>query len=673
MSYSYRVLGGRFVRKYVAARSQPVYMTESQAQDIVANLCTVPFERSKTVNAMIAYHTDDVVDEQSGTTGFDQNVKIQGSFDASAFCAGHVAGMHRAYATACVYVYKVPSSAVGTTLESITLNVVSDPYNAQGVRLHVMTNSDGTIPMGCHELRGEDSSGVIIEDGTTASGVAVRTARTVGGVEYWYPTNEKVKITPTNGLELSEYLLVAVLKESYSAVRGNWIEGSSYIENDCTIELDDECSELDSNELNDLSEGSLQYCVKTLHVYNQNSIPYESGSSVGIANIFRDENDNIEIVPCGHVINGREVLCAIGNLKTNSSTDIKGFAVYAVEGSNSSILMFGGLSTILPKLQEMINAGIVKIVGVNMFKASSGSGDGRRFAILKTNKPISNPWNAAFWFDVDSNFSVSGVEAFVESSNIAIALDAENVASEPGGSLVNDEVPLSVVATNRELWTAFTDGKRVRTWTAGFPLHKIISSTDVDGLGYDFINHSINSSGADENINNHRAISVVVRASSTISYYTYPITGYETRKIDVSCQPGIFILAFYTSASYIPVNIPFTLDNYEDIKTHCYYAQSGSESGDDSTIHVRISLSGKFTKINGMDVKSGVCVIDATATYTPGESPYYINTQTGYEIKNILPICIPSDSKLSGDVYVINNPSATNTFDIIIPTVKTKI
>ena len=101
--------------------------------------------------------------------------------------------------------------------------------------MHVFTNSTGQIPMNCHDCRGEDSSGDVIEDGTTAAAVAKRTVKTVSGTDYWYPTTSTVTLEPTGGLTLQKYLFVVVALESYSTVRGNWLEGCSFIENKVSI------------------------------------------------------------------------------------------------------------------------------------------------------------------------------------------------------------------------------------------------------------------------------------------------------------------------------------------------------------------------------------------------------------------------------------------------------
>lgn len=225
---NYKVIGKRFLKKYTAANLTPVYSSEVDVQEIVRKLCDVPWEAVSVRDAQMTYHTEEKVSEVSG---LDYNVQIRDSFDAALFCAEHKSGHHRAYANAAVYVYELPDAAVGVTLNAIKLSVTSDPYNSHGARIHVMTNSTGDIPTNCRVVRGENDDGEIIEDGTTASGVAPRTTRTVSGQDYWYPTIEDCTLEPIGGLTLQKYLMVYVGMESYATVRGNWIEGCSFMAN----------------------------------------------------------------------------------------------------------------------------------------------------------------------------------------------------------------------------------------------------------------------------------------------------------------------------------------------------------------------------------------------------------------------------------------------------------
>lgn len=226
---SYKIIGRRALRKYTAPHDSPVYAASIDAAEIVKSLCTVPWQTVAVKDARITSHTDDA--DESGVSGLDQNVASRDEFDAALFCSDHHAGMHRAHANAAVYRYRMPDAAVGKTLSSLRLDVISDAYNAAGARIHLITNATGEIPTNCRECRGESASGEIIDDGSTAAGVAPRTVQTVSGKDYWYPTSSSCTIAPAGGMVLERYLLVFVLLESYSTVRANWLEGSSYIRN----------------------------------------------------------------------------------------------------------------------------------------------------------------------------------------------------------------------------------------------------------------------------------------------------------------------------------------------------------------------------------------------------------------------------------------------------------
>ena len=221
-----KIIGQRFLRKYTAPKKTPVYSAQIDVQAITETLCDVKWEKVSVKDAAMAYHDDKLLDK---------NVVERDAFDAAIFCSDHKDGLHLAHANAAVYVYAMPDSAIGRTLSSLKVNVTSDPYNANGARLHVMTSSELAIPTNCRICRGEDESGNIIADGSTLSRVAVRTVQTVNGTDYWYPTNEKATIAPA-ALTLQKYLFVFVLLENYEAVRGNWIEGCSYISNSVEIE-----------------------------------------------------------------------------------------------------------------------------------------------------------------------------------------------------------------------------------------------------------------------------------------------------------------------------------------------------------------------------------------------------------------------------------------------------
>ena len=316
MGFKYRIIGSRNLRKYIGRISEPSYMAEAQAQKIANTFCEIPWKPVSEKSAMTTYHTDAVIDDTTGETGFDANVRLQDSFDAAAFCADHVGGMHKVYANAAVYKYKIPTGDVGKTLQSISVNTTSDPYNAQGVRLHIITNDDGVIPMGCHTLRGENSEGQVIQDGTTAQAVAIRTVRTVDRTDYWYPTVETAVIAPTSSFVLGQYLLLVVAKESYSAVRGNWIEGSSFITNDVEIELNSESTSLSPDEPTDLSND--YSIILKCHTHSGSEIVIGSAKSKNIR-VFKD----IQVLSLTSY-----VFACIGDVAEKSFSDCSNFSLY---------------------------------------------------------------------------------------------------------------------------------------------------------------------------------------------------------------------------------------------------------------------------------------------------------------------------------------------------------
>ena len=209
---TYKLIGQRFLRRYTAAEPTPVYASAVEAQKIVNELCGVPWLPSDVKTATMTSHTEEK--DKSGVSGLDANVANREGFDAALFCAGHVGGEHRAYANAAVYRYVLPDGDL-PNLTSLVASITSDPYNAAGARIAVLTNSTGEIPTSCAECRTGDAH---------LEGVAPRTVRTVDGTDYWYPA---IADADFSGLEvpLQKYLFVFVLMESYSTVRGNWLEG----------------------------------------------------------------------------------------------------------------------------------------------------------------------------------------------------------------------------------------------------------------------------------------------------------------------------------------------------------------------------------------------------------------------------------------------------------------
>ena len=219
MSYTYKVKGARWLRKYTSSAQEPVYAAQVSAQRVADTLCDVPWTRANTDEGCIfTAHSGDELDE---------NVKYRDSFDAALWCADHKNGVHRAFANACCYKIMLPDSAVGVMLESIAMKATCDPYCTYGLRIAVHASDDGVIPMGCAECRTGDAH---------SEGVAPRQASTsAAGDTLWYVNSADHTISPDGGLTLKKYLLVVVALENYATSRGNWLEGSGGVMNRFTL------------------------------------------------------------------------------------------------------------------------------------------------------------------------------------------------------------------------------------------------------------------------------------------------------------------------------------------------------------------------------------------------------------------------------------------------------
>lgn len=248
---TYKLIGQRNLRKYTAARTSPNYAATADARLVVESLCDVTWEAVRARDATMAYHTEENVGtEENPVSGLDMNVRIRDELDAALFCADHSGGQHRAYANAAVYHYVLPDGAL-PKLTKLTASVTSDPYNAAGARIAILTNANGEIPKNCNDCRTGDAH---------ADGVAPRTVAANGN---WFPTmadcvfsatpGEGETALPSGGLQLQKHLFVFVLMESYSTVRGNWLEGCSFIRNRIEVELDAPVDGWSEDEVQDLS------------------------------------------------------------------------------------------------------------------------------------------------------------------------------------------------------------------------------------------------------------------------------------------------------------------------------------------------------------------------------------------------------------------------------------
>lgn len=256
MSHIYTTKGQRYLRKYTAAAASPVYAAAIDAQTIADTLCDVPWEKVAISSAGFTSHNDESLDE---------NVSGRDGFDAALFCADHSGGKHTAHANAACYRLTLPDSAIGVTLESLSVKAASDPYNVAGLRIAILTNSTGTIPTDCATCRTGDAH---------VAGAVPRTTRTVGTTNYWDAAADTVVIEPTGGLTLQKYLLVFVVLENYATSRGNWLEGSGYIQNSIQLTTSTEISGWDGtgeiHDCSDLADDSAEFYVARDGVYQSN-------------------------------------------------------------------------------------------------------------------------------------------------------------------------------------------------------------------------------------------------------------------------------------------------------------------------------------------------------------------------------------------------------------------
>ena len=214
MSYTYKLKGARWLRKYTAAAPSPVYAAASDAQNIADTFCDVPWTRAESDGpAMFPQHDAKALDANPGNRDL---------FDAAAFCAHHVNGSHMVYANAAFYLFALPAAAQGKTLELVKLHLSSDPYNEYGARIAVHLLASPTLPTDCATVRTGDAH---------ADGQVPRTTQTVDGVDYWYGASGDVTVALPENSVTTAYLGVFVGLETYARVRGDWIEGASYIRN----------------------------------------------------------------------------------------------------------------------------------------------------------------------------------------------------------------------------------------------------------------------------------------------------------------------------------------------------------------------------------------------------------------------------------------------------------
>ena len=224
---TYNLIGARYLRKYTASEASPVYAAALDAQNVVDNLCDVPWELVSAKSARLTNHTSETIKVgEEEVNALDYNVTIRDQFDAALFCAGHSGGAHTAYANAAMYVYKLPTAAVGKTINSIKLRLSSDPYNSKGCRVAVHSLDSLDLPTACADVRTGSAH---------LDGAMPRTTQTVSGTEYWYAATGEV--TVTCGFAAKAYLAIFVGLENYNTARGNWLEGSAYMRNNIAVDM----------------------------------------------------------------------------------------------------------------------------------------------------------------------------------------------------------------------------------------------------------------------------------------------------------------------------------------------------------------------------------------------------------------------------------------------------
>ena len=378
---NYKLIGQRNLRKYTEDGQSPTYAASIEAQNIVNALCDIEWSKTSEKDAIMTYHTEDVVDEVDGKkiNGLDMNVLIRDKFDAALFCADHTGGQHRAYANAAVYHYELPDGTL-PKLTKLTASVTSDPYNSMGARISILTNSTGVIPTNCNECRTGDAH---------ADGVAPRTVAANGN---WFPTMADCVFSatpgdgeyalPSGGLQLQKHLFVFVLMESYSTVRGNWLEGCSFIKNEISIETDAAIQGWTDGSTYDLSEpDGPWYCVyrhavgngeieKLFHVPKGAKVLINNEGTEAVPSFFCVEHDSLKSVFGPITIHGLQLI-------QRNPADTKWVVV---NGENCQFadpdILYSGFTAVQPTedmLREVVRRGRFKNERIGVKFNASGS------------------------------------------------------------------------------------------------------------------------------------------------------------------------------------------------------------------------------------------------------------------------------------------------------------
>ena len=284
MSNTYRIHGTRYLRKYTAAERSSIYAYMSDVRKIANTLCNVPWTRvGRDIAATTTIHTEE---------GLDWNDPERERFDAAEWCGEHSDGFHRAFAQAACYVFRLPDSAIGTSIEKIGVQVTSDPYNPYGARISAMTSATLDIPMDCATVREGEVYREPDEDGM---GAAPRLfMRNADGSQNWYANTERVELEPETPLTAKKYLFVFCCLENYNRGRDGWIEGSSYIDNDVELTLSAACADLVEDELNDLADAVQPHAMR---IVKAGILPYvqkDAPNGIRSLSVRADANPVIE-------------------------------------------------------------------------------------------------------------------------------------------------------------------------------------------------------------------------------------------------------------------------------------------------------------------------------------------------------------------------------------------
>lgn len=284
MSKSYRIHGTRYLRKYSAAERSSIYAYMSDVRKIANSLCDVRWERaSRDIAATTTIHTEE---------GIDWNEPERERFDAAEWCGEHADGFHRAFAQAACYVFELPQSAVGLSIEKLGIQVTSDPYNPYGARISAMTSATLDIPMDCATVREGEVYRAPDEDGM---GAAPRLfMRNADGSQNWYANTERVELEPDTPLTAKKYIFVFCCLENYNRGRDGWIEGSSYIDNDVELTLSAACADLVEGELNDISPSYAQNALKIVRDGILPYIPTSCPAGLRLVTVRADANPLVE-------------------------------------------------------------------------------------------------------------------------------------------------------------------------------------------------------------------------------------------------------------------------------------------------------------------------------------------------------------------------------------------